>query len=88
MRRRSMPSFQSLLRVSFLSGRPFTAGFVAVGNCAAIDPLPAVLEVAEGLQQEWQSAVAITRVAVGDPNWYRLYFLENGNFDKRSGLLQ
>ena len=23
-----------------------------------------------------------------DPNWYRLYFLENGNFDKRSGLSQ
>ena len=21
-----------------------------------------------------------------DPNWYRLYFLENGNFDRRSGL--
>jgi pilus assembly protein CpaC len=23
-----------------------------------------------------------------DPNWYRLYFLENGDFDKRSGLSQ
>lgn len=21
-----------------------------------------------------------------DPNWYRLYFLENGNFNRRSGL--
>ena len=23
-----------------------------------------------------------------DPNWYRLYFLENGNFNRRSGLSQ
>lgn len=23
-----------------------------------------------------------------DPNWYRLFFLENGNFDRRSGLSQ
>ena len=23
-----------------------------------------------------------------DPNWYRLYFLENGNFDRRTGLSQ
>jgi Flp pilus assembly secretin CpaC len=22
-----------------------------------------------------------------DPNWYRLYFLENGNFDRRTGLI-
>ena len=23
-----------------------------------------------------------------DPNWYRLFFLENGNFDRRTGLSQ
>ena len=23
-----------------------------------------------------------------DPNWYRLYFLENGKFNSRSGLSQ
>jgi pilus assembly protein CpaC len=23
-----------------------------------------------------------------DPNFYRMFFLENGNFDKRSGLSQ
>lgn len=23
-----------------------------------------------------------------DPNWYRLYFLENGNFDRLNGLSQ
>jgi pilus assembly protein CpaC len=23
-----------------------------------------------------------------DPNWYRMFFLENGNFDRRTGLSQ
>ena len=67
MRRRSMPLFQGLLWVSLLSGLPLTATVAAVGNCAALGPLPAALEVGEGLQQELQSPVAITRVAVGDP---------------------
>ncbi|WP_415758065.1 type II and III secretion system protein family protein [Pseudomonas sp. LT1P18] len=67
MRRRSMPLFQGLLWVSLLSGVPLSATFAAVGNCAALGSLPAVLEVGEGLQQEVQSPVAITRVAVGDP---------------------
>ncbi|MHC8322524.1 type II and III secretion system protein family protein [Pseudomonas sp. GB2N2] len=67
MRRRSMPMFQGLLWVSLLSGLPLTATVAAAGNCAALAPLPAVLQVGEGLQQELQSPVAITRVAVGDP---------------------
>jgi pilus assembly protein CpaC len=62
-----MPLFQGLLWVSLLSGVPLSATFAAVGNCAALGSLPAVLEVGEGLQQEVQSPVAITRVAVGDP---------------------
>ncbi|AKV06491.1 secretin [Pseudomonas fluorescens NCIMB 11764] len=67
MRRRSMPMFQGLFWVSLLSGLPLTATSAAVGNCAALAALPAALEVGEGLQQEVQSPVAITRVAVGDP---------------------
>ena len=67
MRRRSMPMFQGLLWVTLLSGLPLTATFAAVGNCAALAALPAVLEVGEGLQKEVQAPVAITRVAVGDP---------------------
>ncbi|MFL1528598.1 type II and III secretion system protein family protein [Pseudomonas sp. O230] len=67
MRRRSMPMFQGLLWVWLLSGLPFTVTLASVGNCAALGPLPAVLEVGEGLQQALQSPVAITRVAVGDP---------------------
>ncbi|MDI3358349.1 type II and III secretion system protein family protein [Pseudomonas sp. UYIF39] len=67
MRSRSMPLFQGLLWVSLLSGVPLSVTLAAVGNCAALGSLPAVLEVSEGLQREVQSPVAITRVAVGDP---------------------
>lgn len=67
MRGRSMPMFQGLLWVSLLSGLPLTATLAAAGNCAALAALPAALEVGEGMQQEVQSPVAITRVAVGDP---------------------
>jgi pilus assembly protein CpaC len=67
MRSRSMPLFQGLFWVSLLSGVPLSVTLAAVGNCAALGSLPAVLEVSEGLQQEVQSPVAITRVAVGDP---------------------
>jgi pilus assembly protein CpaC len=67
MRSRSMPLFQGLFWVSLLSGVPLSVTLAAVGNCAALGSLPAVLEVSEGLQREVQSPVAITRVAVGDP---------------------
>jgi pilus assembly protein CpaC len=39
----------------------------AAGNCASLAQLPAALSVGEGLQQELQSPVAITRLAIGDP---------------------
>lgn len=67
MRRRSMSMFQGLLCVSLLGAQPLGMTFAAAGNCSALGPLPAVLEVGEGLQQELQSPVAITRLAVGDP---------------------
>lgn len=67
MRRRSMSMFQGLLCVSLLGAQPLDMTFAAAGNCSALGPLPAVLEVGEGLQQELQSPVAITRLAVGDP---------------------
>ncbi len=39
----------------------------ATAACGSLGPLPAVVELGEGLQQELQSPVAITRLAVGDP---------------------
>ncbi|MCU0117971.1 type II and III secretion system protein family protein [Pseudomonas sp. B2M1-30] len=69
MRRRFTPLFHGLLRVSLLSAASIGSAVAATGtgSCSALGPLPAVLEVGEGLQQALQSPVAITRVAVGDP---------------------
>ena len=67
MRTRFTPLFNGLLRASLLSVASIGSAVAAVGNCAALGPLPAALEVGEGLQQALQSPVAITRVAVGDP---------------------
>ena len=67
MRRRFTPLFNGLIWATLLGGLPVTAALAASGNCAALGSLPAVLEVGEGQQQELQSPVAITRIAVGDP---------------------
>lgn len=67
MRTRFTPLFNGLLRASLLSVASIGTAVAAAGNCAALGPLPATLEVGEGLQQALQSPVAITRVAVGDP---------------------
>jgi pilus assembly protein CpaC len=67
MRRRFMPLFNGLIWATLLSGVPVTATVAATGDCAALGPMPAVLEVGEGQQQEVQSPVPITRIAVGDP---------------------
>lgn len=39
----------------------------AVASCAALEPVPAVLEVVQGMQREMRYPVAIQRLAVGDP---------------------
>ena len=67
MRKRFTPLFNGLFRVSLLSVASIGTAVAAASNCAALGPLPATLEVGEGLQQALQSPVPITRVAVGDP---------------------
>jgi pilus assembly protein CpaC len=67
MRIRFTPLFNGLLLASLLSVASIGSAVAAASNCAALGPLPAALEVGEGLQQALQSPVAITRVAVGDP---------------------
>ncbi|WP_426233351.1 type II and III secretion system protein family protein [Pseudomonas sp. TWP3-2] len=67
MRKCFTPLILGLLRVSLLSVASTGSVLAAASNCAALAPLPAVLQVGEGLQQAVQSPVAITRVAVGDP---------------------
>jgi pilus assembly protein CpaC len=43
------------------------AAIAATGNCSALGRMPPVIEIGEGFQQDIQSPVAITRVAIGDP---------------------
>ena len=64
---RTMPLLYPLLGCLMLATLPVENTLAASGNCSALGALPAVLEVGEGLQQQLQSPVTITRLAVGDP---------------------
>ncbi|MDQ0706305.1 pilus assembly protein CpaC [Pseudomonas sp. W3I7] len=68
MNRRFAPVF-TLKIVCALMLSTLSVGLVAAapGNCGSLGQLPAALSVGEGLQQELQSPVAITRLAIGDP---------------------
>ncbi|AZF08885.1 Flp pilus assembly protein CpaC [Pseudomonas sp. R2-37-08W] len=68
MNRRFIPVFT--LRITcalLLSHLSIGLAMAAASNCANLAQLPAALSVGEGLQQELQSSVAITRLAIGDP---------------------
>ncbi|OLU31682.1 type II and III secretion system protein family protein [Pseudomonas sp. PA27(2017)] len=39
----------------------------AFASCAGLEPVPAVLDVTQGMQRELRFPVAITRLAIGDP---------------------
>ncbi|WP_448653118.1 type II and III secretion system protein family protein [Pseudomonas fluorescens] len=68
MTRRFAPVFTLKIACALLlSNLPVGLAVAATGNCASLGQLPAALSVGEGLQQELQSPVAITRLAIGDP---------------------
>lgn len=67
MSHRYAPSLAQMAWAVLLTCLPAGIILAAQGNCSALGQLPAVLEVGEGLQQELQSPVAITRLAIGDP---------------------
>ncbi|MGY3640254.1 type II and III secretion system protein family protein [Pseudomonas sp. PK-RTE-24] len=67
MQSRLRPTLKPALRALLLLGLTMDSAFAAVGNCSALPRLPSVIEIAEGFQQDMQSPVAITRLAVGDP---------------------
>lgn len=67
MQSRLRPTLKPALRALLLSGLTMDSAFAAVGNCSALPRLPSVIEIGEGFQQDMQSPVAITRLAVGDP---------------------
>jgi len=68
MSRRFAPVFTLKIACALLlSNLSVGAAVAATGNCSSLGQLPAALSVGEGLQQELQSPVAITRLAIGDP---------------------
>ncbi|MEB2856429.1 type II and III secretion system protein family protein [Pseudomonas atacamensis] len=67
MQSRLRPTLKPALRALLLLGLTMDSTFAAVGNCSALPRLPSVIEIGEGFQQDMQSPVAITRLAVGDP---------------------
>ncbi|MGC5701427.1 type II and III secretion system protein family protein [Pseudomonas sp. NFXW11] len=71
---------QVLRRVTWtliIAGLPAGMAHAAAGGCSALEPLPAVVEVGEGMQTALRSSVAITRLAVGDPKIADVHI--NGN---------
>ncbi|MFL1517454.1 type II and III secretion system protein family protein [Pseudomonas prosekii] len=67
MQSRTSPLFNTLLGALMLMLLPMQDALAVTGNCAALGRLPPVIEIGEGLQQDLQSPVAITRLAIGDP---------------------
>lgn len=67
MQSRLRPTLKPALRALLLLGLTMDSAFAAVGSCSALPRLPSVIEIGEGFQQDMQSPVAITRLAVGDP---------------------
>ena len=63
---RCVSRFKPMIVALLLGGLGCDVALAVPGGCAGLGPLPAVLEVGEGLQQELRSPAAITRLAVGD----------------------
>src|SRR5476649_1144402 len=68
MSRRFAPVFTLKIACALLlSNLAVGLAVAATGNCASLGQLPAALSVGEGLQQELELPVPITRLAIGDP---------------------
>ncbi|MFP0194884.1 MULTISPECIES: type II and III secretion system protein family protein [Pseudomonas] len=80
MQSRSWPIFNPVLRALLVMGLSINAAHAATGNCAALGRLPAVIEINEGWQQDMQSPVAITRLAIGDPKIADVHANGNSSF--------
>ena len=68
MSSRSELMFKRSILTLLLLGGPAAHALAAPSGCAGLSPVPASIEMDQGLQQEIRLPVAITRVAVGDPN--------------------
>lgn len=63
---RCWPTLKPMLQAMLLMGLSMDAVWAATGNCSALGRMPPVIEIGEGFQQDVQSPVAITRLAIGD----------------------
>jgi pilus assembly protein CpaC len=67
MQSRLRPTLKPVLRAMMLMGLSINVALAATGNCSTLGRMPPVIEIGQGFQQDIQSPVAITRVAIGDP---------------------
>lgn len=67
MQSRLRPTLKPMLRALFVLGLSTNAAWAASGKCSALGPMPSVIEIDQGFQQDMPSPVAITRLAIGDP---------------------
>lgn len=52
---------------ALLCAVPLAPTAMAASGCAALEQVPGVIEIDQGLQQELRLPVAITRAAIGEP---------------------
>ncbi|MDD0977600.1 type II and III secretion system protein family protein [Pseudomonas fontis] len=67
MRSRSVQVLNLTLMALGLTALPLPAAWAAASNCSALERVPAVIEIEQGLQEELRLPVHITRVAIGNP---------------------
>ncbi|WP_122581060.1 type II and III secretion system protein family protein [Pseudomonas viridiflava] len=68
------------LLLTALSAQSAQSAWSASEKCAGLAALPAVVEVSQGVQQNVQSPIAITRIAVGDPKIADVHVSSNDGF--------
>ncbi|SDT54389.1 pilus assembly protein CpaC [Pseudomonas sp. Z003-0.4C(8344-21)] len=80
MQSRCRSTGKHMLRVLMVMGLSTGAASAAVGSCSTLGRLPPVIEIGEGFQQDVQSPVAITRLAIGDPKIADVHANGNSSF--------
>ncbi|MCS3469842.1 pilus assembly protein CpaC [Pseudomonas sp. JUb42] len=67
MSSRFVPVVTSLVWAVVVAGTGMSSASAATAGCAGLSALPGAIEVGQGIQQNINSPVAITRLAIGDP---------------------
>ncbi|MFS2159797.1 type II and III secretion system protein family protein [Pseudomonas sp. Pseusp122] len=67
MSSRFVPVVKSLVWTVVVMGAGMNSAWAATAGCAGLPALPGSIEVGQGIQQNINSPVAVTRLAIGDP---------------------